>query len=60
MIFQRATRLSLQGPNYDDQTIQYLLKLRRLESLSLSRTKFSPGALAQLERGLPHCRIDAD
>ena len=58
MIYTRATRLSLYGPNYDDRVVEHLVKLKRLESLTLSNTKLSSDAMAQLGRALPSCRIE--
>ena len=58
MIYLRATRLSLYGPKYDDRVVEHLVKLRGLESLTLSNTKLSSGAIAQLRRALPSCRIE--
>ncbi len=54
---QRATKLSLHGPIYDDRAVEHLLKLRRLESLTLANTKMSLAAVARLRQALPDCRI---
>jgi hypothetical protein len=57
-IYNRATRLSLQGPKYDDAAVEHLLKLRSLNSLTLERTQFSDEGLARLSRLLPNCRVE--
>jgi hypothetical protein len=53
----RATNLALTGPNYDDRAVAHLVGLRRLESLTLSNTKLSAAAIADLRAALPKCEI---
>jgi hypothetical protein len=57
-IYTRATKVSLWGPKYDDRCIEHLVKLRRLESITLSNTGFSEQGIRRLQRALPNCRIE--
>ena len=57
-IYARATKLSLQGPKFDDRVIKHLVKLTRLESLTLSNTQLSEEGIARLRQALPRCRIE--
>jgi hypothetical protein len=59
-LYQRVTKLSLTGPQFDDRVVQHLVKLRRLESLALSNTKVSDAGITRLRRALPHCQIEQD
>jgi hypothetical protein len=59
-IYTRVTNLSLTGPVYTDRAVEHLVKLRSLESLSLSQTKISSEGRRRLQKGLPDCRIDPD
>lgn len=56
-VYDRATTLTLTGPNYDDSAIEHLVKLKGLKRISLSRTRFTKEGLAKLRRALPDCQV---
>jgi hypothetical protein len=57
-IYNRATSLSLFGASYDDTAVEHLVRLRRLESLTLSNTGITDAGVERLRRALPGCRIE--
>jgi hypothetical protein len=58
VIYDRATELRLSGPKYDDGAVDHLVKLRRLRSLTLDRTKITDVGIERLRRALPECRVE--
>jgi len=57
-IFHRATKLTLQGPAYNDAAIEHVRELKSLKLLVLEQTMISNQGHLRLQRALPHCRIE--
>jgi hypothetical protein len=57
-IYLRATEVALNGQKFDDRVVEHLVKLRHLETLTLTNTRLSQNGVARLQRALPDCRID--
>ena len=56
--YDRVTELSLTGGRYSDDVIPQLARLRRLQKLTLTRTKLTPEGVSMLQTKLPQCKID--
>ena len=56
-LYQRSIHLTLFGPQFDDEAIDLVMKLKRLKTLQLSATKISDAGLARLQAALPDCKI---
>lgn len=55
--FPNLRELSLDGSEVTDAGLRHLYSLSRLESLDLKDTKVSAGAVANLRKMLPNCKI---
>ncbi len=57
---RRASDLSLRGPQYTDEIVPLICRLKNLKSIRLSRTMITADGIAQLQRSLPSCTVRWD
>lgn len=57
---RRATSLTLEGPRFNELTLERVAHLKHLRTLDLYGTTISDRAISALQKSLPDCRIQRD
>ncbi len=55
--FGRATYLYLSGPEYNDEVVPHICRLRHLQEVVLNRTRITDEGIASIRQALPDCKV---